>query len=88
MFRANLLVQSNDFIREIWAPRPLITAGGYTRDLALEVAETKGDLIGFGRPFIPNVRECSVRSEIYAHSVFFAAGSALTTEEEPSVGRV
>lgn len=47
--------ESNDFIREIWAPRPLITAGGYTRDTAVDVAEKKGDLIGFGRYFIANV---------------------------------
>ena len=46
---------SNDFIREIWAPRPLITAGGYNRKLAIDVAETKGDLIAFGRAFIANV---------------------------------
>ena len=42
-------------MREIWYPRPLISAGGYTRDHALEVAETKGDLIAFGRYFISNV---------------------------------
>jgi NADPH2 dehydrogenase len=47
--------ESNDFLREIWAPRPLISAGGYTRELSLEVAEKKGDLIAFGRPFIANV---------------------------------
>ena len=47
--------QSNDFIREIWSPRPIISAGGYNRDRALEVAETKGDLIAFGRLFISNV---------------------------------
>ena len=49
-------IQSNDFIRTIWAPRPLISAGGYNRDLALEVADQKGDLIAFGRHFISNVR--------------------------------
>lgn len=49
-------MQSNDFIREIWRPRPLISAGGYNRELALKVAETKGDLIAFGRFFISNVR--------------------------------
>ncbi|KAI0342276.1 NADH:flavin oxidoreductase/NADH oxidase [Trametopsis cervina] len=46
--------ESNDFIREIWAPRPIISAGGYDRIHALEVAESKGDLIAFGRAFIPN----------------------------------
>ncbi|KAK7685015.1 hypothetical protein QCA50_011850 [Cerrena zonata] len=46
--------ESNDFIRKIWSPLPLISAGGYTRDIAIEVADTKGDIIAFGRPFIPN----------------------------------
>ncbi|EPS98163.1 hypothetical protein FOMPIDRAFT_1165690 [Fomitopsis schrenkii] len=43
--------ESNDFIREIWAPRPLISAGGHTRESAFEFAE-KGDLVAFGRYFI------------------------------------
>ena len=48
--------QSNDFIRDIWGSRPLVSAGAYTRESAIRVAETKGDLIAFGRPFIGNVR--------------------------------
>ncbi len=47
--------ESNDALREIWAPRPLIVAGGFTRESALQYAE-KGDLIAFGRLFISNVR--------------------------------
>ena len=47
--------KSNDFIRKIWAPRPLISCGAYSRGLALEIAETKGDIIGVGRPWISNV---------------------------------
>ncbi|OCH92314.1 FMN-linked oxidoreductase [Obba rivulosa] len=46
--------ESNDFIREVWLPRPLITAGGYTRELALQTAEKTGELIAFGRYFISN----------------------------------
>ncbi|EPQ51196.1 NADH flavin oxidoreductase/NADH oxidase [Gloeophyllum trabeum ATCC 11539] len=46
--------ESNDFIRDIWAPRPLITAGGYTRDLAIEVADKTDNLVAFGRMFISN----------------------------------
>ncbi|KAK0460537.1 uncharacterized protein EV420DRAFT_214156 [Desarmillaria tabescens] len=46
--------ESNDFIRELWAPRPLISAGGYTREEAIEVADKKGDLVAFGRYFISN----------------------------------
>ncbi|KAL4252354.1 Aldolase-type TIM barrel [Abortiporus biennis] len=46
--------KSLDFIRKIWAPRPFISAGFYTPELALDVAETKGDLIAFGRSFLAN----------------------------------
>jgi NADPH2 dehydrogenase len=45
---------SNDFIREIWGDRRLISAGGYTRETALAAAEEKGDLIAFARPYIAN----------------------------------
>ncbi|KAF8957177.1 hypothetical protein BDZ97DRAFT_1737829 [Flammula alnicola] len=47
-------VESNDFIRNIWAPRPLITCGNYTRETAIERADTKGDLIAFGKHYISN----------------------------------
>ncbi len=56
-------IQSNDFIREIWRPRPLISAGGYDRDLALQEAESTGDLIAFGRYFISNVSGTFVNSK-------------------------
>ncbi|KII91975.1 hypothetical protein PLICRDRAFT_154167 [Plicaturopsis crispa FD-325 SS-3] len=46
--------QSNDFIREIWAPRPLISAGGYERASGLEAAERTGELIAYGRYFVAN----------------------------------
>lgn len=46
---------SNDFIREIWAPRPLISAGRYSRETAIQTANDKGDLIAFGRYFVSNV---------------------------------
>ncbi|KAJ6581828.1 hypothetical protein B0H19DRAFT_928954 [Mycena capillaripes] len=46
--------QSNDFIRDIWGVRRLISAGGYTPETALAVAENKGDLIAFSRPYIAN----------------------------------
>ena len=47
--------ENNDFLREIWAPRPYIAVRGFNRDTAIESAETKGDLIAFGRQFISNV---------------------------------
>ena len=52
---ANDISQDNDFLRDIWKPRPFISAGGYTRQLALEGAQTKNDLIAIGRLFISNV---------------------------------
>jgi NADPH2 dehydrogenase len=45
---------SNDFIRAIWGDRRLISAGGYSRAQAIEVADAKGDLIAFGRHYIAN----------------------------------
>ncbi|KAL1718690.1 hypothetical protein EV715DRAFT_273352 [Schizophyllum commune] len=46
--------RSNDFIRAVWAPRPLISCGAYSQELAVQVAETKGDLIAVGRYFVSN----------------------------------
>ncbi|KAF7356959.1 putative inactive dehydrogenase EasA [Mycena venus] len=45
---------SNDFLREIWGSRPFISAGGYTRVSAIAVAEEKGNLVAFARPYIAN----------------------------------
>ena len=49
------LTGSNDFVREIWSPRPLISCGGYDRSSGLTTAEEKGDLIAYGRLFLTNV---------------------------------
>ncbi|KAJ6588097.1 FMN-linked oxidoreductase [Mycena capillaripes] len=46
--------QSNDFIREIWGDRPLISAGGFNRETAIKLAERKNTLVAFGRHFIAN----------------------------------
>ncbi|KAJ7213104.1 hypothetical protein GGX14DRAFT_620219 [Mycena pura] len=45
---------SNDFIRDIWGDRRLISAGGYTRETAIAAADQKGDLIAFARPYLAN----------------------------------
>jgi NADPH2 dehydrogenase len=54
--------ENNDFIREIWSSpeddengRRLISAGGYTKEVGIEHADERGDLIAFGRYFIANV---------------------------------
>ncbi|KAF7296329.1 Oxidored-FMN domain-containing protein [Mycena chlorophos] len=45
---------SNAFIRDLWSPKPFLTAGGYTRDSAIKTAEENGDLVVFGRAYIAN----------------------------------
>ncbi|KAK7059824.1 NADH:flavin oxidoreductase/NADH oxidase, partial [Favolaschia claudopus] len=47
---------SNDFIREIWGDDiPLISAGGYSRDSAIALADKHPNaLVAFGRHFIAN----------------------------------
>ncbi|PIL29744.1 hypothetical protein GSI_08183 [Ganoderma sinense ZZ0214-1] len=42
------------FIHRLWAPRPVITTGGYNRESALEVAEETGQLVGYGPLFLAN----------------------------------
>ncbi|KAF8498371.1 hypothetical protein BU17DRAFT_59303 [Hysterangium stoloniferum] len=44
---------SNDPFRAIWAPRPFLSANGYTPENA-EMAAKKGDIVAFGRYFISN----------------------------------
>ncbi|KAK0236621.1 NADH:flavin oxidoreductase/NADH oxidase [Armillaria nabsnona] len=46
--------EENDFIREIWAPKTLIAAGGYNRQTAMGAADKTSDLIAFGRHFVSN----------------------------------
>ena len=47
--------EPNDFIRDLWSPKPLIVAGGFTRESAIQRADQTGDLVAFGKPFISNV---------------------------------
>jgi NADPH2 dehydrogenase len=49
--------ESNNVFRELWRPKPFISAGGFTRQLAIEYADKEGDLVAFGRYFISNVSE-------------------------------
>ncbi|KAF5316371.1 hypothetical protein D9619_006875 [Psilocybe cf. subviscida] len=46
--------ESNDFIRDIWLPRPLVTCQNYNRDTAIKQSEKTGELIAFGKWFIAN----------------------------------
>ena len=58
--------EQTDFLREIWAPKTYISAGAYSRDLAIKGAEEKGELIAVGRYFLSNV-SClfSMRRALY-----------------------
>ena len=57
---AQLQRESNDFIRNIWQPRPFIAAGGFSGASAKEIVEEKGGLVAFGRHFIANVRQLAL----------------------------
>ncbi|KAF8890992.1 hypothetical protein BD779DRAFT_1799320 [Infundibulicybe gibba] len=53
--RTSAAHESNGTLRAAWAPRRVITAGGYDRAGALAVAEEDGDaLVAFGRNYISN----------------------------------
>ena len=40
---------------KVWAPRTVITTGGYDRESGIKTAEETGQIIGFGQLFISNV---------------------------------
>lgn len=71
MDRETLEGESNDFLRKIWnVPGSkengsvFMSAGAYTRQLAIQVAEERDELIAFGRHFISNVSESGIKSDI------------------------
>ncbi|KAJ6505333.1 NADH:flavin oxidoreductase/NADH oxidase [Mycena sanguinolenta] len=70
--------ESNEPLRVLWAPRPLIRAGGFTRDSALAAAES-GDLIAFGRyhvsnPDLPTRLEKNIPLRPYDRATFYIVG--------------
>ncbi|KAG7441249.1 FMN-linked oxidoreductase [Guyanagaster necrorhizus] len=72
-------VETNDFIRKIWAPKPLISAGGYTRESGIETADEKGDLIAYGRwyisnPDLPTRLEKNIPFTKYDRPTFYVSG--------------
>ncbi|KAK7060870.1 hypothetical protein VNI00_000603 [Paramarasmius palmivorus] len=73
--------ESNEFIRRIWLPKPLISAGGYKRHDALEATREEGMLIAFGRHFLSNpdlpIRlEKDIPLRHYDRSTFYLVGDA------------
>jgi len=56
--------ESNEFIRRIWQPLPLIVAGGYQPETAKRTVEEKDGLVAFGRSFISNVSPSGPRYSV------------------------
>ncbi|KAE9392574.1 NADH:flavin oxidoreductase/NADH oxidase [Gymnopus androsaceus JB14] len=81
-FDANIYANdSNDFIRDIWSPKPLIVAGGFDRESAIKRADSTGDLIAFGRRYIsnPDLPKRLLKNlplTPYDRSTFYLAGDA------------
>ena len=62
MLKSFFKIQSNDFLRALWAPKTFISAGGYTKELAIETTNThNNELVAFGRHFLANVRVTPLR---------------------------
>ncbi|SJK98963.1 related to NADH:flavin oxidoreductase/12-oxophytodienoate reductase [Armillaria ostoyae] len=73
--------EGNDFIRGLWAPKALISTGGYNRQSAIDTAESKGGLIAFGRQFLANPDvvyrlEKNVVLNTYNRGTFYSPGDA------------
>ncbi|KAK1232842.1 hypothetical protein PQX77_004008 [Marasmius sp. AFHP31] len=82
--------RSNEFIRELWTKGPggdeaedgrrLISAGNYDLKSGTELADTKGDLVAYGRLFISNPDlpyrlQHSIPLTPYDRSTFYLQGS-------------
>ncbi|KAA1467027.1 NADH:flavin oxidoreductase/NADH oxidase [Dentipellis sp. KUC8613] len=50
----NVSTQTNEPLRQIWAPKPFIVAGGFSREEAIHAADERNVLVAFGRYFISN----------------------------------
>ena len=73
--------ESNDFVRPLWDPRPLILAGGFTRETALEATERgeKNVVVAVGRwwtsnPDLPKKWMKGVELTRYDRSTFYTKG--------------
>ena len=47
--------ESNEFLREIWAPNVFMSNGGYDRQKGMELADRTGGLVAYARNFLANV---------------------------------
>ena len=68
-------LQSNDFLREIWKPRPLISAGKSTLETAMQRSHDTGELIAFGR-MLTSKRKSDFRKRFTASMTRFGRGSS------------
>jgi NADH:flavin oxidoreductase/NADH oxidase family protein len=82
--------ESNDFLRTIWAGKPWISAGGFSRDSAIKQADEKGELIAFGRYYTSNVSLIAVISPLVfcAQLMCSIARSSYTASEKHSADTV
>jgi len=85
-------VETNQFLRDIWSPLPIISAGGYTREKAIAAADaTTGVLIAFGRLFISNPDlPIKLKHDIplnkYDRTTFYTPGDS--KDADPSIGYI
>jgi len=68
-----------DFIHDIWAPRPLLVAGGHTADADAAASKFSNSLVVYGRHFISNpdlVARIQHKVELtpYDRSTFYVPG--------------
>jgi len=47
--------ESNEFLREIWAPNVFMSNSGYDRQKGMDIADRTGELVGYGKLFLANV---------------------------------
>ena len=47
--------ESNEFLREVWSPKVLISNSGYDRKKGMELADRTGGLVSYGKYFLANV---------------------------------
>jgi len=64
---------ANDVFRSLWAPRPILTALHESIKQAVQKAETKGDIIVFGRHFLANVSCNLILMSLLAYMGSFVA---------------
>ncbi|KAM6501830.1 hypothetical protein JOM56_001807 [Amanita muscaria] len=84
-------IETNQFLRDIWSPLPIISAGGYTREKAIAAADATGCLVAFGRLFISNPDlPIRLKSDIplnqYDRKTFYTPGDS--KDEDPSIGYI